>query len=129
VIQDTDKEWTFEGVWRVIVLLGTTFFTVMVASLFVFHSYLATQNLTTCNSYGLDFLLTHFKGEFLSWNKISYLKEWNKKWGSPFSQGFKENVKFFFKFNKNLSRWKMPKFKAPLNQQQQLQEIANAAAK
>jgi len=111
VVETYNKEWAFEDVWRVIVLLCTTFFSVMVSCLFLFHSYLATQNLSTW--------------EFLSWNKISYLKEWNPRWGSPFTQGMKQNLKFFFKFRKDLNRWKMPKYRAPLSQQ----DIIAASAK
>jgi len=111
VVETYNKEWAFEDVWRVIALLCTTFFSVMVSCLFLFHSYLATQNLSTW--------------EFLSWNKISYLKEWNPRWGSPFTQGMKQNLKFFFKFRKDLNRWKMPKYRAPLSQQ----DIIAASAK
>jgi len=111
VFEIYDQEWAFEDVWRVIVLICTTFFSAMVVSLFLFHSYLATQNLSTW--------------EFLSWNKISYLKEWNPKWGSPFTQGMKKNLKFFFRIRKDLNRWKMPKYRAPLSQQ----DIIAASAK
>jgi len=62
VYQTYDQGWDFEAVWRVIVLLVTTFFTVMVGSLFLFHSYLATQNLTTCN---LIFGKTNFLTKFI----------------------------------------------------------------
>ena len=48
-------------------------------------------------------------GERLSWNKITYLKDWEKKWGSPFSQGLRKNIGyFFFKSKKELRRWKLP---------------------
>jgi hypothetical protein len=51
-------------------------------------------------------------GENLSWQKISYLKDWPEEWGSPFSQGVWKNLKFFFgKRKKELERWKMPKYK------------------
>jgi hypothetical protein len=62
-----------------IILVGFFF---MVASLLVFHTYLASRNLTTW--------------EFLSWMKVSYMKVWPKKYGSPFSRGSKrENFKLF----------------------------------
>lgn len=51
----------------------TGFFFLMVGSLLCIHLYLASNNLTTW--------------EFLSWNKISYMKVWPKIHGSPFSQG------------------------------------------
>jgi len=59
-----------------------------------------------------------FIGESLSWYKISYLREWNEDWGSPFSQGVIKNIKFFCCHNKKyLHHWEMPKFKRPLDEQ------------
>lgn len=34
--------------------------------------------------------------ECLSWNKISYLKDWPRKLGSPFSKDVKTNLKIYF---------------------------------
>jgi palmitoyltransferase len=53
-------------------------FIVMVGGLIGFHLYLASINLTTW--------------EFLSWNKISYLKGLDKQLGSPFSNGIVSNL-------------------------------------
>lgn len=50
----------------------------MVSGLIGFHLYLASVNLTT--------------REFLSWNKIPYLKGLDKKLGSPFSNGLIMNL-------------------------------------
>lgn len=55
------------------------------------HFFLIANNLTTCS------FLIYFKiGELLSWNKISYMEQWPEEYGSPFSQGFKKNLKEFF---------------------------------
>ena len=48
-------------------------FAMMVWSLLAFHSYLACVNTTTW--------------EHLSWTKISYLRDWPRQHGSPFSRG------------------------------------------
>ena len=76
------------------------FFFFMVGSLLIFHAYLISHNLTTW--------------EFLSWMKITYMKVWPKKYGSPFTRGdIKSNVMFFFKYNfstgNTLYPWSMPK--------------------
>lgn len=46
-------------------------FSIFVLPLSVFHTYLISVNLTSW--------------EFLSWMRITYLKVWPKKYGSPFS--------------------------------------------
>lgn len=46
------------------------FFTLMLTSLVIFHQYIVSKNLTTW--------------ECLSWKKISYMKIWPRKYGSPF---------------------------------------------
>lgn len=61
-----------------ITVLILIFFTLMVSFLLMFHTYLAVKNITTW--------------EILSWSKISYLKEFNKDQGSPFSLGFRGNI-------------------------------------
>ena len=48
-------------------------FGLMVTSLLALHTYLACGNITTW--------------EHLSWAKISYLKDWPRTYGSPFSEG------------------------------------------
>ncbi len=58
-------------------------FTGLVFSLFVFHLILAAKNLTSCKYFIFHICL----GESLSWMKITYMKVWPKKYGSPFSKG------------------------------------------
>ena len=53
-------------------------FALMVTSLLGFHTYLASVNVTTW--------------ERLSWEKISYLKDWPRSFGSPFSVGCRGNL-------------------------------------
>lgn len=53
-----------------------------------------------------------FLGERLSWSKITYLNDWPKAWGSPFSRGIKDNIKLFCcSIKSNLHEWEMPKSK------------------
>lgn len=78
-------------------LIGEIFFTLMLLSLVVFHTYLLLNNFTTW--------------ETLSWNKISYTRIWPRKYGSPFNRGMKQNVILYF-FEKATDRyytWKMPR--------------------
>lgn len=76
-----------------------TAFTLFVLPLIFFHTYLAFNNLTSW--------------EYLSWMRITYLKIWPKKFGSPFSKGTKGNLKMYCCFNfrrqKACHPWKMPK--------------------
>ena len=74
-------------------------------ALIIFHTVLACKNLTSW--------------EYISWMRITYLKVWPKKYGSPFSEGSASaNLKqfFCFPFAKRLKiyAWKMPK-KLPSN--------------
>jgi len=73
-------------------------FLLFVTYLLIFHSYLSMTNTTTW--------------ECLSWKKISYLKEWPRKLGSPFSIGLKNNLKLYCCYNldrDNFFVWRMPK--------------------
>lgn len=74
-------------------------FTVFVLPLVGFHIYLACTNLTSW--------------EFLSWMRITYLKIWPKRYGSPFSQGVRSNLRMYCCFNfrrqKVCYQWRMPK--------------------
>jgi palmitoyltransferase len=62
-----------------------TAFTLFIMPLNIFHIYLASVNLTSW--------------EYLSWMRITYLKIWPKKFGSPFSQGVKGNLKMYCCYN------------------------------
>lgn len=74
-------------------------FTVFVLPLVFFHIYLACVNLTSW--------------EFLSWMRITYLKIWPKRYGSPFSQGVRHNLRMYccynFRRKKVCHQWRMPK--------------------
>merc|ERR1712147_116484 len=78
------------------VSLGFTFF---VGPLVAMHTYLACTNLTTW--------------EFFSWMKITYMRVWPRKLGSPFSNGWKQNLRMFccynFRKEEKCHQWKMPK--------------------
>jgi len=72
-------------------------FSLFVLNLIIFHCYLLPQNITTW--------------EFLSWSKVSYLKEWPKRFGSPFNLGLMQNLKLVFGYNNQSGNhfiWKMP---------------------
>jgi hypothetical protein len=52
--------------------------------------------------------------EFMSWMRITYLKVWPRKYGSPFGQeGIRKNIRMFCCYNfgrkKQCYQWKMPK--------------------
>jgi hypothetical protein len=80
---------------QLVASLISIFFAIMVGSLVFMHLYLASANLTTW--------------EFLSWNKISYMKVWPKKYGSPFTKGRLKNLRMYFFNSRNLMhQWKMP---------------------
>ena len=88
----------------VLSLLSEIFFSLMLLSLIIFHTYLILNNLTTWES--------------LSWNKISYMRLWPRKYGSPFDRGSVQNLKLYFweKSKSKITIWKMPK-KLPSIQQ------------
>ena len=88
--------------WYILALVTVTMigFFFMVGSLLLMHTYFISKNLTTW--------------EYLSWMKISYMKVWPKKYGSPFDRGGqKANLKFFFRYDFSrgsyLYPWSMPK--------------------
>ena len=60
-------------------------FSLFVLNLIVFHSCLLLRNITTW--------------EFLSWQKVSYLKEWPRKFGSPFDLGIGMNLRLVFRYD------------------------------
>ena len=78
----------------------TLCFSAFVLALIVFHSLLASKNRTSW--------------EYISWMRITYLKVWPKKYGSPFSLGSRSaNLRQFFCFNfagrTRIYPWQMPK--------------------
>ena len=80
-------------------VLGCTligFFSVMVTCLLGFHSFLAMRNQTTW--------------ETASWGKISYLKDWPRKFHSPFTMGLSKNLYFYCCkiTNENYTLWTVP---------------------
>ena len=77
----------------------TGFFALMVLSLLLMQGYLAFENLTTW--------------EVLRWMKISYMKVWPKRYGSPFSVGTRANLRLYCFINcryrtTEFKRWKIP---------------------
>ncbi|CAK63451.1 unnamed protein product (macronuclear) [Paramecium tetraurelia] len=64
----------------------------MVLSLFLFHSLLTCKNMTTW--------------EYKSWKRISYLKDFPQQLGSPFSSGWKQNLRQYCRFSvPKLTNW------------------------
>mmetsp|Transcript_13484 Transcript_13484/g.11550 ORF Transcript_13484/g.11550 Transcript_13484/m.11550 type:complete len:118 (-) Transcript_13484:13-366(-) len=97
VINYSSDNWAGDNSWKLVFLMLVIVFFFLVSSLFFFHIYLACSGLTTWERW--------------SWTKISYLNEWRKEWGSPFSKGKCANLKHFCcNFKTELQRWKMPKY-------------------
>jgi palmitoyltransferase len=79
-------------------------FLLFVVYLTCFHTYLAFVNTTTW--------------ECLSWQKVSYLRDWPRHLGSPFNLGWRANLKLYFCYNlgdDNYFVWKMPKRRPDIN--------------
>lgn len=73
-------------------------FMLFLVYLLTFHTYLSITNTTTW--------------ECLSWSKISYLKVWPRKLGSPFNIGACSNLRLYFFYTlkeDNQFVWRMPK--------------------
>lgn len=86
----------YKVVGWIFVVLGAVF-NLFVLNLLVFHSYLLPRNITTW--------------ELLSWSKVSYLREWPKRFGSPFDLGFTANLRQVFCYDLQSGNhfiWKMP---------------------
>ena len=94
-------KWVIANVIRVVGCAVVGLFCLMVTSLLCFHSYLALTNQTTCKGY---------PGESMSWEKISYLKAWPSELGSPFTIGWRGNLKIYCceKLPPGPREWTMP---------------------
>jgi len=77
-LEDGFVVWLEVNLMRLSLVVVMVFFTIMLTCLLLFHSYLACSNRTTW--------------EHVSWEKISYLKEWPINYGSPFSRGCIPNL-------------------------------------
>lgn len=78
--------------------------------LLFYHTYLMLRNFTTW--------------EMNSWQKISYLEGFEKKKGSPFSKGWIQNLKMYWKFgSKKHKKWNV--WKNVLKEQQTSEEMAS----
>lgn len=73
IVKSTDIETLSdsEQIYVFFLFLVVTLFTLFVTPLVFFHTYLSMVNMTSW--------------EYLSWMRITYLKVWPKKYGSPFS--------------------------------------------
>ena len=101
VVRNSDESQKLNDTYQMLLLLLFLIvlgFLIFVTPLTLFHTYLAGINLTSW--------------EFLSWMRITYLKVWPKKYGSPFSRGLAKNLKLFCCFNfrrsKQCFQWQMP---------------------
>jgi len=68
-------------VFGYLTVILASLFLLFVINLIVFHTYTLSQNITTW--------------ECLSWSKISYLKHWPRKLGSPYDLGCRANWRLF----------------------------------
>ena len=66
-------DFTLLEIWIGLAVLLTIAFVLFVTALIFFHTILASKNLTSW--------------EFISWMRITYLKVWPRKYGSPFTLG------------------------------------------
>jgi hypothetical protein len=86
-----------DGLYIVILGFVTLGITISLSILIMLHTYLAANAITSW--------------EYFSWMRITYLKVWPRKYGSPFSAGTKmENFHEFFKIRRSLMayQWRMP---------------------
>jgi hypothetical protein len=104
-VEEISQRWKYASIGVSIEVLG---FFLMVSSLLLMHTFLAVSNLTTCKP-----SVPNCLGEFLSWMKISYMKVWPRRYGSPFSLGSrKANLRLFclksFSLGTYIYKWSMP---------------------
>ena len=107
---DDDKQ--DNSTFGIVCIVVDAIFQLFVVQLILFHSYLASTNTTTW--------------ECLSWDKISYLKLWPRKFGSPFNIGFVKNLRLYFCFNltgDNYFVWRLPKKRPDIVLQRECQKI------
>lgn len=79
-------------------LIVDILFLLFVTNLLVFHTFLSCTNTTTW--------------ECLSWKKISYMKMWPRRLGSPFNIGIRNNLKLYCCYDLNEDNflvWRMPR--------------------
>ncbi|CAD8125447.1 unnamed protein product [Paramecium sonneborni] len=89
---DFSKYNSLFSVLVIITLLLLISMGLMVLSLFLFHSLLTFKNMTTW--------------EYKSWKRISYLKDFPQQLGSPFSSGWKQNLRQYCRFSvPKLTNW------------------------
>lgn len=78
-----------DGLYIVILGFVCVLITISLSILIVLHTYLAANAMTSW--------------EYFSWMKITYLKVWPRKYGSPFTQGSRiKNLKAFFKVRRSV---------------------------
>lgn len=113
----SDTDWTASGiVFRSPEILSMSvilFFIVMIIGLIGVHAFLIMHNLTTC-TFSTFSSFTLFIGEKLSWQKITYLKEWPEQAGSPFDRGCWTNIRLLCCFDYATAKvdyikWKIPR--------------------
>ena len=97
--QDNDQLTDGMQVLILFIFLVCIGFTLFVLPLVFFHTFLMCKNLTSW--------------EFMSWMRITYMKIWPRKYGSPFSEGCCKNMRLFccynFRSKKQCYLWKIPK--------------------
>lgn len=112
VAGELDDENEDNSTFGIVCIVVNAIFQLFVVQLILFHSYLASTNTTTW--------------ECLSWDKISYLKLWPRKFGSPFNIGFVKNLRLYFCFNltgDNYFVWRLPKKRPDIVLQKECQKI------
>ena len=78
-----------DGLYIVMVGFVCVMISVSLSILIALHTYLAANAMTSW--------------EYFSWMKITYLKVWPRKYGSPFTQGSRvKNLRAFFKVRRSV---------------------------
>jgi len=92
--KEEDIPWAVYNVPRIVLAVIIAGGWGFVVFLIVMHSYMALENLTTW--------------EIVSWKKISYLNNWEKALGSPFSMNLVGNLKYFCSWKSVPRVWRVP---------------------